>query len=119
MTGRNLPDQATGFYRRLGIILDNVMDDAPRIESPIHGRGQISGVPPEEVGFLVDLLNAGSLPASLRPEPISQRNISSQLGDDTIRKGTQSIVISTSAVLDLHGWSTTGSAASWPISPWC
>ena len=57
----------------------------------------------EEVEFLVGVLNAGSLPATLRPEPISQQRISSQLGDDTIRKGTMSMVISTAADPDLHG----------------
>ncbi len=52
-----------------------------------------------EIEFLIGVLNAGSLPASLRPEPISQQRISSQLGDDTIRRGTLAIAISTIAVL--------------------
>ena len=35
----------------------------------------------------------------MRPEPISQQRISSQLGDDTIRQGSMSILISTVAIL--------------------
>ena len=45
------------------------------------------------------MLNAGSLPAALQPEPISQQRIGSQLGDDTIHKGTMAIIISTAAIL--------------------
>ena len=39
------------------------------------------------------------MPASLRPDPISQQRISSQLGDDTIRRGSESMIISTVAIL--------------------
>lgn len=100
LTGRNLPDTTIDFFRHLGIILDNVMLSAPTINSTIYGQGQISGTfTLPEVEFLIGVLNAGSLPASLRPEPISQQRISSQLGDDTIRSGTMAIVISTVSVL--------------------
>src|SRR5262249_42776159 len=65
-----------------------------------HDNGQITGeFTPEYVNEMVGVLNAGSLPASLRPDPISQQRVSSQLGDDTIRRGTQSMVISTAAIL--------------------
>jgi len=100
LTGRNLPDTAIGFYRKLGIILDDELLSAPRINSMIRGDGQITGqFTQEEINFLVGVLNAGSLPASLRPEPISQQRISSQLGRDTIERGTLAIVISTAAIL--------------------
>ena len=100
LTGRNLPDTTIDFYRNLGIVLDNVMLSAPTINSRITDNGQISGrFTAEEVEFLIGVPNAGSLPASLRPEPISQQRISSQLGDDTIRSGTLAIVISTISVL--------------------
>ena len=93
LTSRNL-------HRRLAIILDNVMLSAPALQSAIHGDGQITGnFTQEEVDFLVGVLNAGSLPASLRPDPISQQRISSQLGDDTIRMGTEAMVVATAAVL--------------------
>ncbi len=99
LTSRNLPDPATDFHRRLGIILDNEMLSAPRINSTIHDRGVIEGVKPDEIEQLVSILNAGSLPATLRPEPISQQRVSSQLGDDTIKRGTDSMIISTGAIL--------------------
>jgi SecD/SecF fusion protein len=100
LTKRNLPDSANGFKRQLGIVLDNVMLSAPNINSAIYGDGQITGnFTDEEVDFLVGVLNAGSLPASLRPDPISQQRISSQLGDDTIRRGSESMIISTVAIL--------------------
>jgi SecD/SecF fusion protein len=100
LTGRNLPDTTIDFFRHLGIVLDNVMLSAPTINSTIYGQGQISGsFTAPEIEFLIGVLNAGSLPASLRPEPISQQRISSQLGDDTIRSGTMAIVISTVSVL--------------------
>ncbi|MGD9721675.1 MAG: protein translocase subunit SecD [Pirellulales bacterium] len=100
LTSHNLPDPATGFYRHLGIVLDNEMLSAPRINDIISGQGQIEGqFTSEEVKFLVDVLNAGKLPATLFPEPISQQRISAQLGDDTIRQGSRAMIISTGAVL--------------------
>jgi SecD/SecF fusion protein len=100
LTNRNLPDEATNFYRHLGIVLDNTMLSAPQIRSAIGAHGQITGdFTEDEVNFLVGVLNAGSLPATLRPEPISQQRISAQLGDDTIRAGMNAMIISTAAVL--------------------
>jgi SecD/SecF fusion protein len=100
LTSRNLPDLATNFYRHLGIILDNTMLSAPRINSAIGGQGQISGnFTEDEINVLVGILNAGSLPATLRPEPISEQQISAQLGDDTIRAGANAMLISTAAIL--------------------
>jgi preprotein translocase subunit SecD len=44
LTGRNKPNPATpNVYRDLGIILDNVLLQAPRIESTISSSGTISG----------------------------------------------------------------------------
>jgi SecD/SecF fusion protein len=100
LTNRNLPDAATNFYRHLGIILDNTMLSAPRLITTISNRGQITGGFSEDyVNVLVGVLNAGSLPATLRPEPISQQRISAQLGDDTIRAGANAMAISTAAIL--------------------
>ncbi len=98
LTSRNLPDES-GFTRNLGIILDNEMISAPNLQSTISGQGQITGVDKDEVEVLVSVLNAGSLPASLRPEPISQQRISAQLGEDTIRSGARAMLISTALIL--------------------
>ncbi len=100
LTSHNLPDSANGFHRQLGIILDNTMISAPVINSMIRDRGVIQGQFGEDyVQFLVGVLNAGSLPATLRPEPISQQRIGSQLGKDTIQAGTMAIGLSTLAIL--------------------
>ncbi len=100
LTRNNLPDETTGFFRHLGIVLDNEVLSAPRINSEIRERGQIEGdFTEDEVTFLVDVLNAGSLPATLRPEPISEQRTSATMGDDTIRQGSMAMIISTAAIL--------------------
>src|SRR5690606_37386705 len=53
----------------------------------------------EEVEFLVELLNAGSLPAALNKKPVSENVISAQLGEDTIASGSMAMIASTLAVL--------------------
>lgn len=99
LTGMNLPDKAANSYAKLGIVMDGVLLSAPRIESRISSNGQISGrFTPEEVDALVRVLRAGKLPAVLRPEPISENNISPLLGEDTIAKGKVAIMISLLAV---------------------
>ncbi len=76
LTSSNLPDQNRGFYRRLGIMLDGTLLTAPRIMSAISDRGRIAGsFTQEEVDFLVNVLNAGSLPAPLRPRPVAEINV--------------------------------------------
>ena len=100
LTTENRPDSATGFRRRLGIVLDGELLSAPTIESPITTNGQIAGsFTEDEVNSLVNILNAGSLPAALQKEPVSQQRISSQLGEDTIRKGQMSMAISMGLVI--------------------
>jgi preprotein translocase subunit SecD len=67
LTGRHLPDEVGNFKYRLGIILDGAMRSAPNIQSQISDRGQITGHFDEEtVDRYVQVLNAGSLPVSLR-----------------------------------------------------
>ncbi len=81
-------------------MLDDTLLSAPGIQSTITSDGQITGgFTEEQVKFLVGVLNAGSLPAALRPEPISQEKISAQMGDDTIRQGSNAMIASTVAVL--------------------
>ncbi|HEX4142063.1 MAG TPA: protein translocase subunit SecD [Pirellulales bacterium] len=100
LTQENIPDAATGFQRSLGIVLDNVLQSAAHIRSAISDRGQITGnFSDEYVDFVVGVLNAGSLPAALQKEPISEQKISAQLGDDTIRSASIALIISTIAVV--------------------
>ena len=100
LTGQNLPDRQTGLFRRLGIVMDDELISAPQLRSMISDNGQITGqFTQAEVDSLVNVLNAGRLPAVLRPEPISENKISPLLGIDTIRKGSFAISISLAAVL--------------------
>lgn len=102
LTSQNLPitDTTPPLYRHLGIVLDGRLLSFPRIMSTISDSGQITGsFTQEEVDFLVGVLRAGRLPASLKKEPISENQIGSMLGDDTIIKGERSIAISLLAVL--------------------
>ena len=100
LTSKNLPDPANGLEGRLGIVLDDVLQSAPVIRSTITSSGQITGnFDQSEVDFLVEVLNAGSLPAALESEPISEQRISSQLGDDTIRSARLAMMLATILVL--------------------
>ncbi|NDC62641.1 MAG: protein translocase subunit SecD, partial [Planctomycetia bacterium] len=100
LTGQNLPDPANRLSSRLGIVLDDVLLSAPTIRSTISGDGQITGsFKQADVDFLVGVLNAGSLPAALYSEPISEQKISPQLGADTIRSGARAMVLAMIVVL--------------------
>ncbi len=102
LTSENLPstDSTPAFYRHLGIILDERLLTFPRIITTISDNGQITGnFTQEEVDFLVGILRAGRLPATLQKVPISENQIGSMLGDDTIVKGKRTIGISLVAVL--------------------
>ena len=68
LTGSHLPDKLTGFSYRLAIILDDEVYSAPSIQSTIYDSGQITGsFTSDEVDEIVSMLNAGSLPARIRP----------------------------------------------------
>jgi SecD/SecF fusion protein len=98
LTLNNQPEG--GRFRQLGIVLDNRLLSAPTINSPIQGDGTISGnFTTEEVSFLVNILRAGQLPAALNKVPISENQIGSTLGADTISKGLWAIGISMVLVL--------------------
>jgi SecD/SecF fusion protein len=100
LTGQNLPDPANRLTSRLGIVLDDTLLSAPTIRSAISGDGQITGsFKLADVEFLVGVLNAGSLPAALYSEPISEQKISPQLGADTIRSGARAMLLATIVVL--------------------
>jgi SecD/SecF fusion protein len=68
LTGSHLPDKVTGFSHKLAIMVDGEVYSAPSIQSAIYDGGQITGsFTNEEVQDLVNVLNAGSLPARIRP----------------------------------------------------
>ncbi|MCX5643207.1 MAG: protein translocase subunit SecD [Phycisphaerae bacterium] len=80
--------------RPLAIVLDDKAISAPNINSPIHDRGIIQGTfTPTQVNDMVDKLNAGSLPARLIEQPISERIIGPSLGADNRDRGIKSGLI--------------------------
>ncbi|MCA9188767.1 MAG: protein translocase subunit SecD, partial [Planctomycetales bacterium] len=100
LTNAYAPDSQTGKKFQLGIVMDNRLISAPQINERISESGVITGnFTDEETEFLVNVLQAGRLPAVLKKEPISENSISPLLGMDTIRKGATAISISLVAVL--------------------
>lgn len=86
LTGQNI-------NKPMAIVLDDRVISAPNIESQIAGNGEITGdFSPQDIEYLVSTLNAGSLPAQLADEPISERTVGPQLGADNLRAGLVSCV---------------------------
>ncbi|MCA9236654.1 MAG: protein translocase subunit SecD, partial [Planctomycetales bacterium] len=99
LTGNNLPT-ASGQKYRLGILLDKELLSAPNINSRISSQGIIEGnMGAKEVKFIVDVIQAGSLPAALNKDPISKEQISPTIGKLTIEQGKLAIGVSLIAVL--------------------
>ena len=94
LSGQHVPNPSGQKYY-LGIILDGKLLSAPAINSKITSSGRITGInDKEEVDFIVDILNSGSLPASLNKDPISREVISPTIGLETVRMGRSAIVAS-------------------------
>jgi SecD/SecF fusion protein len=104
ITRKNVSDASgpenTQKRRHLAIILDGLVMSAPTINSEIRTNGQISGnFTKKEVDSLVNILNAGKLPATLKPQPVSESTIAATLGQDTIEDGVKAIFYAFLAVL--------------------
>lgn len=96
VTRKNVPSGAGGedaqVKRHLAIILDGLVMSAPTINSEIRTQGQISGsFTQKEVDNLVNILRSGALPATLKPQPVSESTMGPTLGQDTIRAGITAI----------------------------
>lgn len=102
LTGDNLPQKVgrSEVHRRLGIVLDDELYTAPTIQSTITDSGIITSqnFTQKEVDDIVNVLNAGSLPAALVKEPVSKQFIGPTLGSDTIESSKHAIVIASIAV---------------------
>tara|TARA_Y100000590_G_scaffold92216_1_gene104204 strand:- start:1334 stop:2890 length:1557 start_codon:yes stop_codon:yes gene_type:complete len=85
--------------KRLAIILDNKIISAPNIREPIlGGNGQISGnFTFQSATDLALLLRSGALPAPLKI--IEERTVGPDLGEDSIKAGTFSLIIGFLAVI--------------------
>ena len=103
LTSSNLPEgESPGAkFSFLAIVLDNEVVSAPSLSTTIQDRGRIemSGASPEDLRRLAQILRSGALPATLKPQPVSENTIGATLGEDTIRKGTWSVVVAFAAVL--------------------
>ncbi|TWU23812.1 protein translocase subunit SecD [Bythopirellula polymerisocia] len=94
LSGQHIPNPSGQKYY-LGIILDGNLLSAPAIQSKITSSGRITGIKnKDEVDFVVDILNSGSLPASLNKDPISREIISPTIGVETVRMGRTAILAS-------------------------
>jgi preprotein translocase subunit SecD len=99
--GAKLFEQITGanVKKRLAIILDNNVYSAPVIQERIAGgRAQITGrFTTDEANELAIVLRAGALPAPVKI--IEERTVGPSLGQDSIRQGIISILISAVVVV--------------------
>ncbi len=92
ITGRNIG-------KPLAIFLDNQLISNPVVQEVIQGgKAQISGnMDQNEVGRLVKLFNAGSLPAPMRL--ISQQTVGASLGADSLARAITAGLIGTAAII--------------------
>jgi SecD/SecF fusion protein len=98
LTREHKPEEGGAFRYQLAILLDNLVMSAPAINSEIRDSGIIEGGPQgfkaKEVEHLIQVLRAGSLPASLNPTPLQEEKVGPTLGEDTIAKGVFAIWVS-------------------------
>jgi SecD/SecF fusion protein len=101
LTGQNTPGSEDNKYpRHMAIVLDGQIVSAPTVNSRISDAGVIQGdFSKREINTLVGVLRAGALPATLKPEPVSERTMGATLGADTVRKGIWAIFYAFLAVL--------------------
>ena len=93
LTGEFSPEGQ--FHHQLGIVLDNELLSAPNIQERITGQGRITGnFTQEEVDFLVNILQAGSLPVVLNKTPIAEDLINPLLGRETVERSQIAMGIS-------------------------
>ncbi len=91
-TGEYVPNGED--VHKLAIVLDNVLQTAPNLQSRISDSGRITGnFTPREVNELVEIINAGSLPAALEPEPVRDMTTEATLGAETIRQSKMAMII--------------------------
>jgi SecD/SecF fusion protein len=80
-------------HSRLAIVLDNKVISAPNIDTPITGGSGVitgggkGGFNTQDLNYLINTMNAGSLPAQLSDEPISEQQVGPTLGADNLYRG--------------------------------
>jgi SecD/SecF fusion protein len=86
----------------LAVVLDGKVVNAAYIKSMITSRGQIDGgsegFSRAELDYLVNTLSAGSLPAQLEDQPISERHVEPELGRSNLVHGLLACIIGVAVV---------------------
>ena len=83
LTGEHVP--IGDFRYKLAIVLDDVLQTAPTIQSIITHSGRITGrFTRQEVEAIAAIINAGSLPAVLEPTPVRETTIEGAAPSDTV-----------------------------------
>src|SRR5207245_5871025 len=83
LTTKNKPEGSSeaDFRRYLCVVLDDKIESAARINAVITTNGVIQGhFTKEDVDRLVRIFRAGDLPASLKPQPVSESTIGATRG---------------------------------------
>lgn len=79
------------LHKPLSVVLDGKVVNAATIQSMITAQGQIDGgsegFSKADLDYLVNTLSAGSLPAQLEEEPISERHVEPELGRSNLVHG--------------------------------
>jgi len=94
--GGKLMGQLTGqnIGRQMAIVLDGRVVSAPTLQGEISGRGQITGsFSDDEIKYLTQSLDAGSLSTQLSDEPASVKTIGPTLGRDNLTSGLNAALL--------------------------
>jgi len=84
--------------RQMGILLDGAIQSAPSLRATLSTGGIIEGyTKTQELEEVVTVLNSGQLAASLG-DPVTERTVGSELGEDNIRNGLVASLIGFSLV---------------------
>ncbi len=84
---------------RLGVVLDNKVQEVANIKEPIRDTGEISGgsMTAEQAKDLSMILRSGALPAGIKY--LEERTVGPSLGSDSIRAGVRAAIIGMLVVL--------------------
>jgi preprotein translocase subunit SecD len=84
---------------RLGVVLDNKVQEVANIKEPIRDTGEISGgnMTQQQAKDLSMILRSGALPAGIKY--LEERSVGPSLGTDSIRHGVSAAIVGMLAVL--------------------
>ncbi|MDZ4755342.1 MAG: protein translocase subunit SecD [Phycisphaerae bacterium] len=96
-TGAGRMGRLTGPHvnQPMAIVLDNQVYTAPDLNSAISGSGVITGqFTDADVSYLIRVLTAGSLEASISPQPIAMYVIGPSIGAENLSLGQKAMILS-------------------------